>query len=61
MTLKELADSIYALLPEDQEKPALVYPPTGCPSNDFVPVDCVDKTVHGTPVIKTGKTPLTTQ
>lgn len=61
MTFKTLADAINALLPEDQLKEAVVYPPPGCPNTDFVPVVHLDKSLTGTLVLLTGKTPLPSQ
>jgi hypothetical protein len=61
MTLQELAMKIFDLPLEDQNKAAVVYPPRGCPSTTLVPVDCLDRTGSGAPVILTGKTPLAGQ
>ena len=57
MTLKQLADAILMLPPDEQDKPAGVWPPNACPESSFVHVAGLDKTPAGEPVISTGKQP----
>jgi hypothetical protein len=61
MTLKELADAINAMPPEEQKQVAEVWPPAGCPAAVGVAVTGIGEKPTRTkviaPVILTGKDP----
>ncbi len=57
MTFHQLALAIMALPIDQQSAQAGVWPPSGCPASEFVPVTGLETAPDGKPVISTGKAP----